>query len=128
MGWMNIGYAAEPQTADGMLAEAIKRDVCGRLEQGLNDDAVIAEYLAESSSGLSVVIEVLIDRELGPGSQMLQLGLPDDQPFAAAIGAPAVAAMLMSIRRKVERAGDRELGELVFEVVMNPERIALRGA
>lgn len=128
MGWMNIGYDAEPQTADGLLAEAIKRDVCERLERAMYDDDVVSDYLAMTDHALTVTIDVTIDRDLGPGSKLLSLGLPDDEPFAGAIGQPAVTAMLMGVRRRVRRAGDRPVGELAFEVVLNPDRIALRGA
>lgn len=128
MGWMNIGFEAEPQSPDGLLAEAIKRDVCGRLEQAMYDDDVIANYLTSSATSLTVTVDVTIDRDLKPTSKLLQLGLPDDEPFAAVIGAPAVAAMVVGIRQRVERAGRRPVREMTFEVVVNPDRISLRSA
>ena len=129
MGWMNIGYEAEPQSPDGLIAEAIKRDVCHRLEEAMYDDEVIADYLSShAGASLNVTVEVTIDRDLRPDSQLMQLGLPDDEPFAGAIGAPAVAAMVVGIRRHVRRAGIRPIRDLAFEVVVNPDRISLRSA
>lgn len=128
MGWMNTESDAEPLSADGLLAEAIKRDVCGRLEQAMYDDEVIAGYLQANEGSLTVTIDVAIDRDLKPTSKLLQLDLPDDEPFAGVIGAPAVAAMVVGIKRRLRQAPARPLDELAFEVVVNPDRISLRGA
>ena len=128
MGWMNTESDAEPLSADGLLAEAIKRDVCGRLEQAMYDDEVIAGYLQANEGSLTVTIDVAIDRDLKPTSKLLQLDLPDDEPFAGVIGAPAVAAMVIGIKRRLRQAPERPLDELAFEVVVNPDRISLRGA
>lgn len=128
MGWTNIGYEAEPQSPDGLIAEAIKRDVCARLEQALYDDAVIATYLAAPETALTVTVEVTLDRDLRPGNERLQPVWPDNEPFAGAIGAPAVAAMIVGIRQKVARADGLPVPDMAFEVVVNPDRISLRSA
>lgn len=110
-------YDTVPSGADAMLAEAIRRDVAGRLENAMHDDVVIAEFLTTGHA--SVELNVTIDRDLGPGDLTVDLPRPDDQPFAATIGQPAVAAMVASIRRRLI-AGDDE--PLVFDIVVSPDR------
>lgn len=106
-----------PSSADALLAEAIRLDVANRLEDAMQDDAVIAEFL--TSGHATVELNVTVDRDLGLGDQRFDVPLADDQPFAAIVGQPAVTAMVASIRRRL-MAGDVE--PLVFDIVVSPDR------
>jgi len=120
-----FGFSGEADTADGVLAKAIERDVCGRLEQAMHDDVVIARYL-EDRGGATVVVTVSIDRELEPAEQAYDLPGGENTPYASKIGPSAVAAIVAGIRRKVQAPGFRGLDEpLVFDIVVNPGQVQL---
>ncbi|MDB5095671.1 MAG: hypothetical protein JWM80_92 [Cyanobacteria bacterium RYN_339] len=119
-----FGFSGEADTADGVLAKAIERDVCGRLERAMHDDVVIARYLDQGAA--TVVVTVSIDRELAPAEEAFALPPADDAPYTQRIGPAAVAAIVAGIRRKVQAPGFRGADEpLVFDIVVNPDRVQL---
>jgi hypothetical protein len=120
-----FGFAGEADTADGVLAKAIEQDVCGRLEQAMHDDVVVARYL-ELHGGATVVVTVSIDRELAPAADAFAFPEADDQPYASRIGPAATAAIVAGIRRRVQAPGFRGPDEpLVFDIVVNPDSVRL---
>jgi hypothetical protein len=119
-----------PDTADQLLAAAIRRDVESRLEQAMHDDAEIGAFL--ETAGATVVVDVVIDRELGPGGLEFGQGRPDNQPLAGVIGQPSVAAMLDLLRRRVRdgEAARRHLSQepFCFEISVHPDVVMPLGA
>lgn len=119
------GFSGQADTADGVLAKAIEQDVCGRLEQAMQDDVVVARYL-EAHGGATVVVTVSIDRELAAAATPFEFPEADDLPYASRIGPAATAAIVAGIRRRVQAPGYRGPDEpLVFDIVVNPDHVRL---
>jgi hypothetical protein len=126
--WFNDNESTE--TPYGVLEAAIKRDVCGRLEQAMHDDAVIAEYLAHGPA--TVVLDVVVEPDLGAGELSFETGNLDDEPLAPSIGQPAVAAVVTLIRERIldrQAMGERLSDEpMRFEIAVQPDVSAWRSA
>jgi hypothetical protein len=122
-----------PNSADELLAEAIKRDIYGRLEQAMLDDEVVSEFL--NNSPATVVFDVVIDRD-AEEAETRPLAFRgeerDDVPFVASIGRPAVAAMVASMRKRIGRAESAPLATpdepFFFEIAVHPDPVLPLGA
>lgn len=128
MPWFNDNESTE--TPYGVLEAAIKRDVCGRLEQAMHDDAVIAEYLSHGPA--TVVLDVVVDHDLGDGELSFDAHSLDDEPLAPSIGQPAVAAVVTLIRERIldrQAMGERLSDEpMRFEIAIQPDVSTWRSA
>jgi hypothetical protein len=112
-----------PSSPDELLAAAVRRDVEGRLEAAMQDDAVIAEFL--STRDATVIIDVVVDRSMEPGGMPYLAERPDDAPFSPAIGQPAVLAMVTMLGERIIQGpsagapyGDQPV---IFEIAVRPE-------
>lgn len=123
-------FEGVPDTADALLAEAIKCDMKERLEQAMLDDAVLLDFL--SSRTATVEFDVVIDRGLGGGELAFIPERAENEPFAASIGLPAVTAMVASMRRRLEAdesAWSRlEDESFCFEISVHPDAVTLSEA
>lgn len=121
------GWDSEPNTAVEMLAEAVRQDMWGRLEDAMYDDDVVAEFL--STHPATVEVDVVIDRELGQGQLAFEMQRDENAPFAAAIAQPAVLAMVRRFRERIlegEAARTVRAQEpITFELALCPEQVYL---
>lgn len=119
-----------PNTPDELLAEALRRDIGGRLSEAMYADPELAAYLVAHSA--TVNFDVVIDRALtAEGALPVPDDRPDNQPFAAVIAEPTVIAMVDHMRRGIRRI--QALGrdadeEFCFEIVVNPHDVWPVGA
>ena len=111
-----------PSSPDELLAAAVRRDVEGRLEAAMQDDAVIAEFLAEQDA--TVIIDVVVDRSMTPGGLPYVAERESDAPFAPAIAQPAVLALVTMLRERIIQGpsagapyGDQPV---IFEIAVRP--------
>jgi hypothetical protein len=126
MAMQSFDAGTQPNTPDELIAEGIRRDIAGRLEPAMYGDAVIASALDQGS--LTVFVSVTIDREMTPGGHVYDLDRPEDAPFAAAIGEPAVASILERMRRRVQEPDfDPAEEPLAYEIVVSPGPVTPRG-
>lgn len=120
-------FSDMPESADELLAVALKRDISNRLEQAMFDDAVIAEFLTTGTA--TVQFDVVIDRAIGQGQLTFEGARPENQPFAGVMGQPLVAAMVETIRRRVGGAAQPEREEAFsFEITVSPDDVLPLGA
>jgi hypothetical protein len=116
------GWDSEPKTAVEVMAEAVKRDVWGRLEEAMYEDDVVAEFL--STNPATVMVDVVVDRELGQG-QTFETRPSGNAPFAAAIAQPVVMAMVRRFRERILEGAVSEHEPICFEVAFCPEDVRL---
>jgi hypothetical protein len=110
-----------PETPAELVAMAVKNDVLQRLETAMAHDKVIANFL--SARGATVTLDVVVDRDLGPGGMSFESG-SGDGPFSPVLGQPAVAAMITVMRERI-LAGDAPSGDVpfAFEIAFNPDEM-----
>ena len=111
-----------PSSPDELLAMAVRRDVEGRLEAAMQDDAVIAEFLTQSDA--TVIIDVVVDRTLEPGGMPYEVERGENEPLSPVISQPAVLAMVTMLRERIIQGpsagapyGDQPV---IFEIAVSP--------
>lgn len=117
----DFGADAGPHTPAELVIEGIRRDVTARLEAAMVADPVVGRYL--ETDDVYVSLDVVVDRAMTPGGPTFTSWNGPNDPFAGAVGQPAVAAMVTVVRRRIESG--RPLGSepVVFEIAVLPEAV-----
>lgn len=116
-----FGADAGPHTPAELVIAGIHRDVSARLEAAMVADPVISRYL--ETDDVYVSLEVVIDRAMTPGEVSFPSWNGPDDPFAAAVGQPAVAAMVDMVRRRIESGTPLGHEPVAFEIAVLPEAV-----